>query len=72
MRPPSIAEICTTLVEWLDLADRAYTRLAQQEGSTLVLGRSVQGDLLVMAEWFRQHPDVDAELYAVLDAVSPP
>ena len=73
--PTNMAEVMVDLKEWMDLFEEAITALSRVTGREAPpMKQTIQGDLLVWAEWFRQHPDVDAAMFEVcslsLDAAS--
>lgn len=70
MRPATVADVLVAAKGWLDTADRAVGVIAEMRGvPNPAQGKSVQGDLLLLAAWLREHPDVDAAMYACLSAV---
>ncbi len=72
MRPATTAACLDGAADWLDTADNAFQLLSQMASQPIERGGSVQGDLRLLAEWLRQHPDVDAAMFACLDAVEVP
>lgn len=66
--PTNMVEVMIWLKQWLDLCDDAIALLGAFSGIEPpedIFGKSVQGDLLMWAEWFRQHPDIDAQMLAM-------
>ena len=73
MRPGTVADMLVAAAGWLDTGDRVINLLAELSGRPQpATGKSVQGDLMLLAEWLRQHPDVDAAMYACVSAVDVP
>ena len=67
-RPDKTADMLTAVAHWLDLADEAFLMLAALQGKQYERGKTVQQDLLMMAAWLREHPDVDAQMSACVSA----
>ena len=68
-RPKSVADILRITVDFLDLFDRSMTIMSNMlEKDAPSNDRYVQGDLMMIAEWMRTHPEIDARIMEVLSA----
>lgn len=68
-RPKSVADIMRITVDFLDLFDRSMAIMSNMlDKDAPDHDRYIQGDLMMIAEWMRNHPDVDAQIMSVLNA----
>lgn len=68
-RPSTTAECLDKTADWLDVADKAFAVVMAARGEHFEGGKSVQGDLRLLATWLREHPDVDQSMHDALSAV---
>ena len=72
MRPDTTAGMFRQVAYWLDVYDRAMEagiiRLGHWKPLATVAGKTLQSDLLLLAVWLEEHPDIDRRMYAVVDA----
>ena len=74
-RPETAAAVLEASAHYLDLGDKAFATLMEISGNKddrvahAIEGKTVQQDLRMIAAWLREHPDVDAQIHAVLDAL---
>ena len=64
--PTTTAACLRETAEWLDLADKAFAKLATIQGKDLVLSDQIQRHLRQLAEWFLDHPELDAEAFLTM------
>lgn len=70
-RPSTAHEAMRDLAGWLDEADRLIDQLAKARMLPRPnSGDGAQRDLRALADWFEQHPDIAAEAWAHVQAVS--
>ena len=64
-RPPSMAEMMTTLVGWMDSLDKVATAFAKDRGRPELApkGRGIAEDLETLAAWFEKNPAVAETIY---------
>lgn len=65
-RPGTAAEILRRLCELLDEADEALAKQAQVDGKVLHVGKSVQRDLRIWADYFDSNPVASEALMGTL------
>lgn len=78
-RPDSAAGVLDAAAHWLDIGDNAIATLLtlgpavgtlsaedHARAEEAVEGKSVQRDLRLIANWLREHPDVDHQLRDLL------
>jgi hypothetical protein len=69
MRPATVADMMISVSGFLDLSEKAFTALARIRGiEEPEFGTTMQADLHMLAAWLREHPEVDAQMMAVVDA----
>lgn len=68
LQPANMVEVMTELASWMDLLDQMVETLSKFTDREPPYGaedKSIQADLRMWAEWFREHPDVDSAMFAV-------
>ncbi len=69
MRPSTTAAVLDTVADWMDVADQTFATVYAMQGRRYEGGKSVQGDLRMLAAWLREHPDTDQRMHGALKAV---
>lgn len=65
-RPTDVRGVLVTAAEFLDLADKAFQRLAELKGIKYEPSQEneIQTDLRKLAQWFASYPETDRKVYA--------
>lgn len=67
-RPPTAAECMDVVAGYLDAADEFIRLVTANTDRPLDMGDGVQRDLRRLAGWLREHPEVDAQVHAAMEA----
>lgn len=68
-RPMTTAKILSSVADFFDMSDQLLGRLATAAGQPWTNDKLVQNDLRMLSAWLREHPEVDRQMYSVLEGI---